>query len=299
MGKKELQWAPLLGQYMTLSGAVFVDRGHNAKAIQSLTAAGETIKARSTSLWMFPEGTRSMRPHNDMLSFKKGAFHTAVNAGVPIVPIVFENYWRLYHKGVFESGTIKVKGTFSSTPNPIDSGYLIGKFSSKVLPPISTEGLKSSDVNELTDRVRDVMVEALKEISTSSPSLPTPPKSQTRTPSQLKAEIEQDPLAAIPLPTDLPTPSSAPSSTPSISSTVPTNLSVSISPSPSAASVSHPDIDSTGTRSRSESRASTSYTGSEVPSSPALSLSRFNGIESGVETEEDEGMVLVGRPPEA
>lgn len=51
-----------------------------------------------------------MRPHNDLLSFKKGAFHTAVNAGVPVVPVVFENYWRLYHKGVFESGVIKVKG---------------------------------------------------------------------------------------------------------------------------------------------------------------------------------------------
>lgn len=47
-----------------------------------------------------------------------------------------------------------------------------------------------------------------------------------------------------------------------------------------------------GTRSRSESRASTSYTSSEVPSSPAISL-------SGVETEEDEGMVLVGRPNES
>lgn len=118
MGKRELQWTPLLGQFMALSGAVFVDRGNNAKAVQSLTAAGDTIKARKTSLWMFPEGTRSMRVHNDMLSFKRGAFHTAVNAGVPIVPIVFENYWRLYHKGVFESGVIRVKGPFPTEYSP-------------------------------------------------------------------------------------------------------------------------------------------------------------------------------------
>ena len=117
MAKKELQWAPLLGQFMSLSGAVFVDRGNNAKAVQSLTAAGETIKSRVTSLWMFPEGTRSMRPHNDLLQFKKGAFHIAVNAGVPIVPNVFENYWRLYRKGVFESGVIKVKGRFYNRRN--------------------------------------------------------------------------------------------------------------------------------------------------------------------------------------
>ena len=45
--------------------------------------------------------------------------------------------------------------------------------------------------------------------------------------------------------------------------------------------------------SRSESRAST-YASDFPPGSPALS--RFGGSENGVETEEDEGMVLVGRP---
>lgn len=110
MAKKSLQWTPLLGQWMSLSGAVFIDRGNNAQAIRSLSAAGETIKARHTSLWMFPEGTRSMREHNDLLPFKKGAFHVAVEAGIPIVPVICENYWKLYRKGVFESGTIKIKG---------------------------------------------------------------------------------------------------------------------------------------------------------------------------------------------
>ena len=101
---------PLLGQFMTFSGAVFVDRGNNAKAIRSLAAAGEAMRERATSLWLFPEGTRSMREHHDMLPFKKGAFHLAVQAGVPIVPVICENYWRLYRKGVFESGTLKIKG---------------------------------------------------------------------------------------------------------------------------------------------------------------------------------------------
>ena len=68
------------------------------------------MKSRDLSLWLFAEGTRSMREYHDMLPFKKGAFHIAIRAGVPIVPIVVENYWRLYRKDVFESGTIKVKG---------------------------------------------------------------------------------------------------------------------------------------------------------------------------------------------
>ena len=112
MGKKELQWVPLMGQFMQLSGAVFVDRGNNAAAVRSLAAAGETIRTRHTSLWMFPEGTRTLRPNADLKPFKKGAFHMAVEAGVPIIPVVCENYWRLYRKGVFEEGVLKVKGLY-------------------------------------------------------------------------------------------------------------------------------------------------------------------------------------------
>jgi lysophosphatidate acyltransferase len=111
MAKKELQWTPLLGQYMTFSGAVFVDRGNNSRAVQSLRAAGEAIKARGTSLWMFPEGTRSLRPQPDLLPFKKGAFHLAIQAGVPVVPVVCEHYWSLYHSKVFETGVLKIRGT--------------------------------------------------------------------------------------------------------------------------------------------------------------------------------------------
>ena len=117
VAKKELQWSPLLGQFMSLSGVVWIDRGNNAKAVRSLMAAGETMKAQRMALWLFPEGTRSMREHHDMLPFKKGAFHIAVQAGVPIVPVVCENYWRLYRKNVFESGTLKVRGECCAAPS--------------------------------------------------------------------------------------------------------------------------------------------------------------------------------------
>ena len=104
MAKKELQWMPLLGQFLTASGAVFVDRGNNAKAVRSLAAAGEAMRERGTSLCLCPEGTRSMRQYHDMLPFKKGAFHLAVQAGVPIVPVVVANYAHILH---FKSLTFK------------------------------------------------------------------------------------------------------------------------------------------------------------------------------------------------
>jgi lysophosphatidate acyltransferase len=112
MAKKEIQWSPVLGPFMTMSGTVFIDRGNSASAHRSLEAAGEAIKARKTSLFIYPEGTRHSQEVPDLLSFKKGAFHLAVQSGLPIVPIVTENYWRLYHKGVFDEGTIRVRGSY-------------------------------------------------------------------------------------------------------------------------------------------------------------------------------------------
>lgn len=107
--KKQLQWTPFFGQFLTLSGAVFIDRGNNARAVQAVAAAGEKMKAQRTSIWIFPEGTRTNQEKVDLRPFKKGAFHMAVQAGVPIIPVVCENYWNLYHSGKFESGRMKVK----------------------------------------------------------------------------------------------------------------------------------------------------------------------------------------------
>lgn len=110
MGKKELLWTPLLGQFMWLAGSIFIDRSNNKRAVQSLKEAGEELKRKSTSLWMFAEGTRASQEAPSLRPFKKGAFHLAVDAQIPVVPVVCENYWRLYHKGVFEGDRLKIRG---------------------------------------------------------------------------------------------------------------------------------------------------------------------------------------------
>ncbi|KAI0053666.1 1-acylglycerol-3-phosphate O [Auriscalpium vulgare] len=234
MAKKELQWSPLLGQYLTASGAVFVDRGNNAKAVRSLAAAGETMRERSTSLWLFPEGTRSQRPYHDMLPFKKGAFHVAVQAGVPIVPVIMENYWHLYRKDVFESGVLKMK----------------------VLPPVSTAGLTTKDVGDLAIRIHDQMVAALREIS--DPSAPPPPTSAA---SATPAKSHDEPSVDAPA--------------------VPSSASPTPAPQPPPETDTRPETPITPTT-------------SEAPSEE--SVRRRESSENGAETEEDEGMVLVGRP---
>jgi lysophosphatidate acyltransferase len=93
---------------------VFIDRSNNTDAVRSLQAAGEEIKKQQASIWVFPEGTRTSRPYHDLRPFKKGAFHLAIQAGIPLVPVVVENYWRFYHKGHFNTGTVKVRGMTAS-----------------------------------------------------------------------------------------------------------------------------------------------------------------------------------------
>jgi len=232
MAKKSIKWNPALGPFMNLSGTVFVDRGNSAKAHRSLEVAGEGMKARRTSLFIFAEGTRHSEEVPDLLPFKKGAFHLAVKGGIPIVPVVCENYWRLYHKGVFGSGTIKVK----------------------VLPPIPTTGVSIDDVSALANRVRDQMLTTLREISVTVPS----------------SKMDKSPVTENP---------------PDAALADPGTTTTSI-PSEPAFRVETP----------TQTAAVPTPTEMETASTTSSQVLKKDGSENGTETEEDEGMVLVGHP---
>lgn len=130
-----------------------------------------------------------------------------------------------------------------------------------MLPPVSTQGLTAADVSALAARVHEQMVAALREISV---PLLSPNVSSEDKPSLIPPEESNQP------PTD-PLSGSAASVFP-------------VEPDPTQAASSAPE-------SRSESRASTQT--SEESSNRG---SRLDGSENGTETEEDDGMVLVGRP---
>jgi lysophosphatidate acyltransferase len=112
--KKSLKRMPFLGWFMSLSGTVFIDRANSGNARHAMAGASEEITREKQSVYMFPEGTRSYAKEPMLLPFKKGAFHLAVQAGVPIVPVVVANYSDvLYLQGWrFNSGTIPIKGKF-------------------------------------------------------------------------------------------------------------------------------------------------------------------------------------------
>jgi lysophosphatidate acyltransferase len=110
--KKSLKYIPFLGWFMALSGTVFIDRGNRKTATKALEEAANEIRTYRQSVFLFPEGTRSYTKKPEMLPFKKGAFHLAIQAGVPIVPIVTENYSHVLsiRDLRFNSGIVKVKG---------------------------------------------------------------------------------------------------------------------------------------------------------------------------------------------
>ncbi len=95
IAKKELASTPL-GPLFKAMGAIFIDRSDKSKALKAFEPAIEALKS-GVSVAIAPEGTRSRT--RKLGKFKKGAFHLAMQAGVPIVPIVIKNAHDAMPKG--------------------------------------------------------------------------------------------------------------------------------------------------------------------------------------------------------
>jgi len=88
MTKKEMKSNPLLGPALQFADAVFIDREGKSDPAEVARPALEKL-ADGLSIAIAPEGHRSAGYR--LGPFKKGAFHIAMQAGVPIVPIVIAN----------------------------------------------------------------------------------------------------------------------------------------------------------------------------------------------------------------
>lgn len=127
---------------VALSKTVFIERSSRTQAVAAFDKAAQQMHSTGQNVYIFPEGTRSYYDYPDLLPFKKGAFHLAVQAQVPIIPIVVANYSNVLNvKGkVFRSGTIPAR----------------------VLEPVSTKGKSKEDVDELLRVTRERMLVALR-----------------------------------------------------------------------------------------------------------------------------------------
>lgn len=84
VAKAELFRVPIWGRAMLEAGFVRIDRKDRDAAIESLRQAAAHL-AQGTRIWIAPEGTRS--PDGSLQPFKKGGFHLAIDAGLPILPV--------------------------------------------------------------------------------------------------------------------------------------------------------------------------------------------------------------------
>jgi 1-acyl-sn-glycerol-3-phosphate acyltransferase len=86
---------------------IAIDRSNPERARQSMDKARE-VMAAGYSFGVFVEGTRAMP--GELLPFKKGAFHLALQTDAPIVPVAIKNTdWMMGKRtGVAYAGEIEI-----------------------------------------------------------------------------------------------------------------------------------------------------------------------------------------------
>ncbi len=141
IAKQELKSMPVIGQLMQAGGVIFIDRKNREKAIEALKPAVDALKG-GTSIIIAPEGTRSR--DKTLGRFKKGAFHLAMQAGVPVVPVVINNAHDAMPRGsnVFRPTAVEVT----------------------VLPPMPTVDWKLEELNERIGEVRGMYLKVLGQV---------------------------------------------------------------------------------------------------------------------------------------
>jgi len=139
IGKQEIRSIPLLGWILESAGVVFVDRSNTSSAIAAMRPLVHALQKDRKSVLIAPEGTRT--ESTKLAPFKKGAFHLAASAGVPIVPIVIHNARDVQPKGdeMYYPATVKVD----------------------VLPPVDTGSWKSATMGEHIAEVRSMFLTVL------------------------------------------------------------------------------------------------------------------------------------------
>jgi 1-acyl-sn-glycerol-3-phosphate acyltransferase len=137
VAKKEVARSPF-GPVFALADVAFVDRTNTAQAKAALRPAVERLR-QGISLAIAPEGTRSASPR--LGAFKKGAFHVAMQAGVPIVPVVLRN-----------AGEAMGRDAKTMRATCIDV---------YVHPPVDVGGWSTDELDERVEEVRDLYLATL------------------------------------------------------------------------------------------------------------------------------------------
>ena len=140
LSKHTIFQIPVMGWMMRMALDVPVRRGQRESAVAALNECRDRL-ARRVSVMIFPEGTRSRT--DELLPFKDGAFHLAIQARVPILPVALAGTRDCMAKGSFAFRRAHARA--------------------RVLSPIDTDGLTLADVAALRERTR-VTIDAARRV---------------------------------------------------------------------------------------------------------------------------------------
>ena len=137
VGKQEVARDPR-GWLLSFLDVALIDRGNSEEARASVAALVDRLRG-GESVLIAPEGTRMPTPK--LGPFKRGAFHLAYDAQIPVVPIVLRN-----------TGELWPRGASLITPGTVDVC---------VLPPVPPDGWTRDTVGAQADRVRGLFQQTL------------------------------------------------------------------------------------------------------------------------------------------
>ncbi|XP_053665035.1 1-acyl-sn-glycerol-3-phosphate acyltransferase beta-like [Anopheles marshallii] len=142
IAKLELLFLFPFGPCAWLGGVQYINRKNRPSAMKTFDRCKRMMTEDGAKMYIYPEGTRY--PERGMLPFKKGAFHTAIEAQVPIIPVVFSHmYFIQSKKHIFDDGHVIID----------------------TLEPIPTVGLTKADLDQLIDRTRNAMLAKYEELN--------------------------------------------------------------------------------------------------------------------------------------
>ncbi|WP_020407917.1 lysophospholipid acyltransferase family protein [Hahella ganghwensis] len=139
VSKAEIFRLPLIGWNMVLNRYVKLKRG-DAESVGQMMKAAESHLQQGSSVYMFPEGTRSF--DGRLKHFKPGAFILARKLQLPILPVVIE-------------------GTTQALPKHSLEFHGHHKITVKVLEAIEPEQHGNMDDIELAEHTRQLFAEEI------------------------------------------------------------------------------------------------------------------------------------------
>jgi len=109
ISKIELTKVPVIGWYLKMADYIVIDRGNEDSKTEMLEKSYTCLK-KGISIMIFPEGTRSL--NNEIGFFKRGPFQLALQANIPLLPVLIDGTGGILpkHGLIFGSGhEIRIK----------------------------------------------------------------------------------------------------------------------------------------------------------------------------------------------